>query len=399
LGDDEARCVRLSNLFSVTTGLWLLLCALALTRYLPSSGFLVFIDSTFPLVWLLTIEFNRRHWHLAAKIYLGVSCLVCVGLNSIQMGRASENHLIFLMVGVAAFYIFPLSQLRYIVGFAVASIGCMVGAEFFLSTHAPIVSAPPDFFTGMRLISLYALAALLVLVALLNYQAINRAQAETDAIHRRSEDLLLNVLPPSIAARLKAFPGVIASRAESVTIVFADIVDFAARTAALPPEEIVALLNSVFVELDRLCLRFGLEKIKTMGAAYMAVAGIPLPVEDHCDRVAAFALELQRKASEGFWAHASDLRFRLGINTGPVVAGVIGESKFIYDLWGDTVNTASRMESHGQGGEVQVTSRVYETLRDRFHFSPARTVAIKGKDLMEVYFLRGRKSAGAPLAS
>lgn len=182
-------------------------------------------------------------------------------------------------------------------------------------------------------------------------------------------------------------------------MLFADIVGFTQLAATIPPTEIVNLLNQLFTAFDQLAEAHGLEKIKTIGDAYMVVGGVPLPRPDHAEAnavrrrvsIAAMALDMQQAIQNTILETGQPLSIRIGINSGPVVAGVIGIKKFIYDLWGDTVNTASRMESHGITGCIQVAESTYTLLRDRYHFQPRGTIEVKGKGMMRTYLLTGRK--------
>ena len=220
----------------------------------------------------------------------------------------------------------------------------------------------------------------------------NRALAEAlrdlDAKRALSERLLLNVLPRPIADRLKQEQeGIIADSFAEATVLFADIVDFTPTTAGLPPEEVVNWLNDVFSALDRLAERHGLEKIKTIGDCYMMVSGLPTPRYDHAEIAADLALALREEMASRVAPHGGPLLMRIGMHTGPVVAGVIGTMKFAYDLWGDTVNIASRMESHGVGGAIQVTEATYRRLQDRYVCEERGAVEIKGKGAMCTYLL------------
>lgn len=206
----------------------------------------------------------------------------------------------------------------------------------------------------------------------------------------RSERLLLNMLPESIAQRLKDGEEVIADRLGEVTIVFADLVGFTPMAEHLPATEVVAVLNDLVADFDRLAKEHGMEKIRTLGDAYMAVAGAPHPRSDHVAAAAAMALAMLDMAHRHFDPSGAKLELRIGIDCGPVVAGVIGLHKFVYDVWGDPVNTASRMESHGAPGRIQVTPRVYERLRGSFQFEPRGVVDVKGKGPMSTYFLVGK---------
>ncbi len=211
---------------------------------------------------------------------------------------------------------------------------------------------------------------------------------ELNAARRRADDLLLNILPAPIAAQLKRNPGVIAQSYDAVTVLFADIVGFTPLSAAADPVVVVNFLNDLFSDFDDLAARHGLEKIKTIGDAYMVVGGLPMPRPDHCQAVAAFAVEMLAAVQRRPAWNGEHIRLRIGINTGPVVAGVIGREKFIYDLWGDTVNTASRMEAFGQAGVIQVTQAVRDCLAGGYAFEPQPPAYIKGKGEMTTYFLR-----------
>ena len=213
-----------------------------------------------------------------------------------------------------------------------------------------------------------------------------------------SERLLLNVLPAPIAARLKQSDEVIADGFPEVTVLFADIVDFTRRSERIAPEQVVQVLNELFSVFDQLAERQGLEKIKTIGDAYMVAGGLPDPRPDHAEAVAEMALAMREEVARRSDPSGEPLAVRVGVDTGPVVAGVIGRSKFIYDLWGDTVNTASRMESHGVAGCIQVTARTYRRLKNGYRFERRGSITVKGKGELVTYFLLGRRGdrAGRP---
>jgi adenylate cyclase len=208
---------------------------------------------------------------------------------------------------------------------------------------------------------------------------------------QKSEDLLLNVLPQEIAAILKDEKRIIADRFEGASILFADVANFTPLSATMTAEELVELLNEVFSYFDALVDRFGLEKIKTVGDCYMVASGVPRPRRDHAQAIARMALEMCHYADNRVGSR--HLQFRIGINSGPVVAGVIGQKKFIYDLWGDAVNTASRMESHGTVGRIQITQETYELLKDEFHCEPRGKVMVKGKGEMETWYLLSQRGS------
>ena len=211
----------------------------------------------------------------------------------------------------------------------------------------------------------------------------------------RAERLLLNVLPEEIANRLKHGQATIADSFSEVTVLFSDIVDFTSLSARISPEQLVNMLNQVFSAFDLLAEKYGLEKIKTIGDAYMVVSGLNGSDPDRPEAAAAMALDMQAELRRLSEVTGIDLKVRIGIDTGPVVAGVIGTKKFIYDLWGDTVNTASRMESQGLPGRIQVTERFYERLFDTYQFEKRGAIQVKGKGEMTAYLLNGRLLANS----
>jgi adenylate cyclase len=213
--------------------------------------------------------------------------------------------------------------------------------------------------------------------------------------HARSERLLLNILPQPIADRLKSEERTIADSFEDVTVLFADIVDFTPFAARLEPKDVVDVLDSVFSMLDDIAGSHGLEKIKTIGDCYMLVGGLPEPRIDHAEAVADAAIEIREQVKIRAGDSGEPLSLRIGLHSGPVVAGVIGRRKFIYDLWGDTVNTASRMESQGRPDAIHCSASAFELLRDDFLFEPRGTIDVKGKGPMETYFLLGRNGGEA----
>ncbi|MEA5467967.1 adenylate/guanylate cyclase domain-containing protein [Spirulina sp. 06S082] len=207
----------------------------------------------------------------------------------------------------------------------------------------------------------------------------------------RSEQLLLNILPEPIAKRLQAEESTIADKFDEVTVLFADLVNFTEISTQLSSIELVEILNVIFSDFDYLAQRHGLEKIKTIGDAYMAVAGLPYPKSDGVEASANMALDLLKTIDEFNAGTGKKFALRVGLHVGPVVAGVIGVSKFIYDLWGDTVNIASRMESQGLPHQIQVTRAVYDVLHESYLLEEREAITVKGKGEMITYWLRGKK--------
>jgi adenylate cyclase len=217
----------------------------------------------------------------------------------------------------------------------------------------------------------------------------NEALAALRVEQERAELLLMNILPRSIADRLKSAHRTIADHFDAASILFADVVDFTPFAQRLSPAAVVGILDELFSHFDTLVERHGLEKIKTIGDAYMAVAGVPDPSPDHARKAAFLALDMREAIATSAVGGGSGLQLRIGINSGPLIAGVIGTKRFLYDLWGDAVNTASRMESNGTPGEIQITRATYELLKDEFDCRRRGTIEVKGKGAMETWYLVG----------
>ena len=225
---------------------------------------------------------------------------------------------------------------------------------------------------------------------------IERAEAAMEVEYDRSEALLANILPASVAAKLKdPAHGVIADRYDDASILFADIAGFTERASEMAPTELVRFLDRLYTTFDRLVDRHGLEKIKTTGDSYMVVSGVPVPRTDHVEAIAALALDLSRAVTDLRDPRGNPVPLRMGIATGPVVAGVVGARRFFYDVWGDAVNVASRMESTDPEGRIQVPQDVYERLRHAFVLEERGDVDIKGKGIMRTWYLTGRNPIAA----
>ncbi len=207
---------------------------------------------------------------------------------------------------------------------------------------------------------------------------------------RKSEALLLNILPREVTLVLKSGPATVAERYDKVSILFADIVGFTPLSALMRADEVVTMLNQVFSHFDSLVEKYGAEKIRTIGDNYMVAAGVPRPCEDHAQTLAAMALDMHAYAAS-VEVRGGRLALRIGINSGPVIAGVIGRRKFQYDVWGDAVNAASRMESHGIPAGTQITAATYDLVRGSFVCEPRGLIEVKGMGEMETWFLTGRR--------
>jgi adenylate cyclase len=284
------------------------------------------------------------------------------------------------------------SAARWYVAFVVVFLGSGIAGEIV----GPIWPPVPVWFTSTMLALNIAVGGAIVFTLLAVFaRQRSEALAALRVEQAKAENLLLNILPRSIADKLKAQTQPIADQFGSASILFADVVDFTPWSERLGPAEVVSYLDHLFSHFDALAERHGLEKIKTIGDCYMVAAGVPEPRADHARALALMALDmLEAMRAHGEAGHLG-LELRVGINSGPVVAGVIGRKRFLYDLWGDAVNTASRMESYGTPGRIQITRATYELLADEFECEPRGTIAIKGKGEVETWYLIGPRGAGA----
>jgi class 3 adenylate cyclase len=271
----------------------------------------------------------------------------------------------------------------------------LASIEMQTKTQIPITTAVVFFALNFAAVST-------IVFLLLRFSAAEKqkAQERLNEAHRllqieqeRSERLLLNILPGTVAERLKSSNQTIADGFADVTVMFADIVNFTQVAEGMAPTQVFAMLNRIFSSFDELAERYGLEKIKTIGDAYMVAGGLNDGKQDYSDAIADMALAMRDLLRRDFHVNEAHLEVRIGIGTGPVVAGVVGKKKFIYDLWGDTVNIASRITSEGVPGMIQVDATTWRRLKDRFDFYEPQTIYLKGKGDTEVHRLVGRKGA------
>lgn len=231
----------------------------------------------------------------------------------------------------------------------------------------------------------------LLAVSFLVFLMVSYFVGQKNLFQQKSETLLLNILPKEIAAILKNERRTIADHYDEASVLFADMVGFTPLSAQLPPVEMVELLNEVFSYFDSLVDKYGVEKIRTIGDSYMVAAGVPRGRPDHAQALVQMGLEMRDHIATHTFCHNQRVNFRIGINSGSMIAGVIGRRKFVYDVWGDAVNVASRMESHGLGGAVQITQATYELIKNEFVCEPRGTVNVKGKGEMEVWLVKSAR--------
>ncbi|MGH7549460.1 MAG: adenylate/guanylate cyclase domain-containing protein [Gemmatimonadota bacterium] len=277
--------------------------------------------------------------------------------------------------------------------FAAFLVLLVVGIPLAPLIRSSSVALPPELLRTFAVLNIGG-------VAFISFTLLATFARQREAAQQRVEDLLLNILPDEIARRLQDEPQAIADHVDSASILFADVVDFTPLSDRLAPAEIVGLLDRLFTEFDELADRYGVEKIKTIGDCYMVAAGVPRPRADHAQALVRMALDMRECMARYARADGDGpLQLRIGINSGPVVAGVIGRRRFLYDLWGDAVNMASRMESHGLPGKIQITRTTWELVQDEFDCETRGVVEVKGKGQVETWYLLGPRRAAAASAT
>lgn len=393
-GDDETTIARkrlsvyvfgAASLLTFLFGMW------NLGTHAPLGGYYMGLGASIGLLWVLMLALPR-YWLAIVSFIIVVPGTLEPLLGHVISGGYTQGtvEMTWTLIGPILAVVFVPNR-AFVLSVTLLSVGVLVGGAFLepvaLARTAPL---PLDYRVQGTTSNLVVLLGILVVASLYMFRQVEKARAQADA-------LLLNVLPEPISLRLKASPEVIADGYSEATVLFADIVDFTNMSARADPIDVVNKLNEVFSDFDDLAGRYGLEKIKTIGDAYMVAAGLPSPQADHVQRTVRFAEDMLVAASHHTSWTGEPILLRIGINTGPVVAGVIGRHKFIYDLWGDAVNVASRMESNGLANRIQVTEAVKERLDGQYVFEARGPIDIKGKGLMMTYVLVERAS-GAPEA-
>lgn len=333
---------------------------------------------------------NYKGHRAFASSWFSAVAILFVTFYSIEFTLESFNFVFLSIIISLQFYLFSASERKYIIIFSAITILCLACAILWQELQFPqLIAVPQGLLDAQRWNSIIGIPLLSLVFGIYSFSTINKAEGEINEEKEKIEELLLNILPQPIADRFKNNRTLLAEGYQSVSVLFADIVGFTKFSEEVAPENLVKFLNHIFSEFDNLTEIFGLEKIKTIGDAYMVAGGVPTYSANHLQKTCLMALKMQETIAQIKSPDGEPLRMRIGINTGPVTAGVIGVKKFIYDLWGDTVNTASRMESHGESGTIHITGEVYELIKNEFKCKVRGLIDVKGKGTMTTYFLMG----------
>jgi len=351
----------------------------------PLAGWTVIACGVLMLLGVITFAFSRQfNIH---NLYWLLITLIGPFIQTIILGGFALSGFVIIWTILTPLISLVTNRPRNSFIWFLLSCGELVIAGFAQPYLRSTNNFPPTMVISLIVINLF-FASTLFLLSLYyfvnqNSILIRLLQQEQD----KSEALLLNILPKEIAAILKNENRTIADQYDEASVLFADMVGFTPLSAILPPVEMVELLNEVFSFFDSLLDKYGVEKIRTIGDSYMVASGVPRGRPDHASALVRMALEMRDYVSTHTFQNGHHLSFRIGINSGSMIAGVIGRRKFVYDVWGDAVNVASRMESHGVGGAVQITQATYELIKDEFVCEPRGIVMVKGKGKMEVWHI------------
>jgi adenylate cyclase len=351
---------------------------------------LIAVNAADALVWA-AIPLLHRFGSAVAPVTFGFSVSASNLALASLLGTGSGVLLYFLPASAFAALFLGLERRWLVALFVVTAAGLHVAGQFLLPA-GPTIPVDEAQLRTTLVGSIVVSHALLFAIVVYAVRAMVRAEDRAEREFERSETLLANILPAPIARRLKDGEQVIADSFPEASILFADMAGFTAHASRTRPGELVLFVNAVFSAFDELLARHGLEKIKTIGDAYMAASGVPVARNNHAAAMADFALALM-EAARRLKPAGMSIRLRVGIASGPVVAGVVGTRKFSYDVWGDTVNVAARMEALGETGRIQVSSGTYERLKDRYDFEARGEIEVPGKGRMRAWYLLGRRSA------
>ncbi|HYM32041.1 MAG TPA: adenylate/guanylate cyclase domain-containing protein [Candidatus Cybelea sp.] len=396
----DTAAVDRHRAIAVTTVIMVVLAGLTVAFILVSVAFIgVFLLLLFNITqlagYLIALDLNRRGYHTAARL-LGLA-FACAGYlwSCVSFGRGSGSEFYAIPLLALPLLIFTRTERKLLVAVYVVLVATVLFAQVAPSFIPPIANVGETELAISHAFSLVTNIAIVGVIVFYTHALTLRAEDAINRERERSDRLLANILPASIAERLKHEARSIADRCDDVTVLFADLADFTTYAADQPPEAVVDLLNRVFYAFDDMVDRRGLEKIKTVGDAYMAAGGVPVPRPDHATAMADLAVEMMQFVESLRGQQSPDIRLRIGMHSGRVIAGVIGKRKFSYDLWGDTVNVASRLQSASEPGRIHLSEETRQRLGPRYVVEARGLIALKGRGSMNTYFLQRDIGASA----
>ena len=320
---------------------------------------------------------------------MGAGLTQIVGLSLLFIPPKASTHTFILLIPIFALIGIQRRDNFWWWFYTLISVSIIIYLEFTQDLYEPLfaIDFTDEMLTTNRTVNIFSVITMILLVLRNFHNNLHKAKLDLQDAFQRSEDLLLNILPKSIAERLKQQKGTIADDVDNASVLFADLVGFTTLASQITATETVTMLNAIFSDFDYAVDEHGLEKIKTIGDAYMVAGGVPEETTDHLQQMLAFSQQMLRLLQTHNEKQGSSLQLRIGIAIGPVTAGVIGARKFSYDIWGDTVNVASRMESSGIPGRIQVTDKVAQSAKSHFQFEERGEIEIKGKGKMKTFLL------------
>jgi adenylate cyclase len=387
--ESEIKHIRLINILVALLILMYFSFIPLMIKGIPHTKSLIFVCSG-SIIFLPVFFLNHFRKYLVARIYFALTGFILLFLLSYFLGHHINMHIFYAISVLLHFFLYPAHQRRLMYLHAVLLAVQYVIWEIYIASNPPFIQYPVELMFEIRRSVMMSIPIYIVVPCFYIYNVFRQSEQTLAKERQKSESLLHNIIPPTIADRLKRSPEKIADGFNATTILFADIVGFTVYSKQVSPDKLVSILNEIFSIFDHLTDKYALEKIKTIGDAYMVAGGIPTPRDDHAEAIANMALDMREELEKFNGQNGHTFQIRTGIHSGEAVAGVIGIKKFIYDLWGDTVNTASRMESHGLPGEIQVSEQTYELLKKSFSFEERGEIDVKGKGLMKTYLLKER---------
>ncbi|MDA7946469.1 MAG: adenylate/guanylate cyclase domain-containing protein [Hyphomicrobiaceae bacterium] len=337
------------------------------------------------MVIALLAPLAHRIGEICAAVIIAVAEFASLFFFVRTLGHDSGVQINYLVAAAIPFAIFGLSHLWLVIATIIIGLALHLVAWFLYPTADALVPPDPSLLNNLYISSVITTGSIIAVIVLYAFTLADRARAEADT-------LLRHILPEPVAERLKARPGTrIADSIPEASVMFTDLSGFTPLAKDLGAEQTLDILDDIFTEFDALAVKHGVEKIKTIGDGYMAACGVISPVRDHGARLARLALDLPGTVEALSKRHGMNLQIRIGLARGPVMAGVIGADKFFYDVWGETVNLASRLESHGLPGTVHVSREVHDALCGEFHFEPRGRIDIKGVGQLETWLLKNEK--------